>query len=205
MELIDRRNNCLIISNVENHRSLGLAMDDEGALYVSDFERNEVRRYEREERCGGGIVAGGNGKGAALNQLIGRRQIFVDADHAVYVSESGNHRVAKWTRGAREGVVVAGGQGQGNSLAQLSCPSGIFVDQMDNVYVGDQANHRVMRWGKDAKEGEVIVGGNGEGSQDNQFNQPTSISLNDRGNLYVVDRNNHRVQRFDLRLTDLRE
>ena len=35
----------------------------------------------------GVLVAGGHGKGAAFNQLNYPRQIFVDADHSVYVSD----------------------------------------------------------------------------------------------------------------------
>ena len=220
--LIDRMHGGLIISEWGNRRvirwplnqerqnggegeviildtlSLGLALDDKGSLYVSDHEEHQVRRYKHKDRREGVIVAGGCGKGAALNQLDGPRQIFVDADRSVYVSDSGNHRVMKWTRGAREGVVVAGGHGQGDSLAQLYWCSGIFVDQMGSVYIVDQGNHRVMRWTKDAKEGEVVAGGNGRGSQNNQFDQPSSVSLDDQGNLYVVDLENHRVQRFDL-------
>ena len=70
-------------------------------------------------------MAGGHGQGTALNQLNSPRQILVDTDRSVYVSDSWNHRVMKWMGGAKDGVVVAGGQGEGNSLAQLSCPCGI--------------------------------------------------------------------------------
>ena len=216
--LLDRLNNGLIISEHGNRRvirwflpkdkqkrdeneviisnilCLGWAMDDEGALYVSDFERNEVRRYGRRDGRGGVIVAGGHGRGPALNQLDCPRQISVDAECCVYVSDSLNHRVMKWTTGAKEDVVVAGGQGEGNRLGQLQRPSGIFVDQMGSVYVADQENHRVMLWKKGAKEGEVIVGGNGRGVQNNQLNRPGSILLDDQKNLYVVDRDNNRVQ-----------
>ena len=78
-------------------------------------------------------MAGGYGKGPALNQLDGPRQIFVDADHSVYVSDKNNHRVVKWMKGAREGVVVAGGHGEGDSLRRLRRPSGIFVDRTGSV------------------------------------------------------------------------
>ena len=183
---------------VPSIRSLGLAMDEQGSLYISDFEKHEVRRYGREDRKDGVLVAGGNGQGAALDQLNVPRQIFVDADCSVFVSDSWNHRVMKWMKGASEGMVVAGGQRAGNSRTQLSSPSGIFVDQMGSVYVADQGNDRVMRWAKGAREGEVILGGSGEGTRSNQFNVPESISLDNHGNLYVVDRDNHRIQRFDL-------
>ena len=183
----------VIISNVV---CLGLAMDNEGSHYISDIEKDEICRYEPGEESEGVIVAGGNGKGAALNQLNGPRQIFVDSDRSVYVSDADNHRVMKWANGAKEGVVVAGGQGQGNSFGQLHRPTGVFVDRLGSVYVADQGNHRVMRWMAGAKEGELLVGGNGQGSQNNQLNRPASISLDDRGNLYVVDRDNHQIQCF---------
>ena len=177
--------------------SAALAIDDEGSLYVSDWEKNQVCRYGRGGRREGVTVAGGNDQGAGLNQLDRPRHLFVDADYCIYVSDTGNHRVMKWVKGAKEGVVVAGGQGEGNRLEQLRRPSGIFVDQMGSVYVADQESHRLMRWLKDAKKGEVIVGESGEGSQNNQLNRPASISLDDRGNLYVVDRNNNRISCFE--------
>ena len=55
--------------------SYGFATDDEGSLYVSDYKRHEVRRYARGDRTGV-VVAGGNGQGAASNQLNGPRNIF---------------------------------------------------------------------------------------------------------------------------------
>ncbi|CAF1542985.1 unnamed protein product, partial [Didymodactylos carnosus] len=92
-------------------------------------------------------------------------------DHAVYVSDCGNHRVMKWKEGAKQGIVVASGQGQGNSLSQLSNPLAV-VDQLGTVYVVDCLNHRIMRWRKGATQGSVVAGGNGEGEQSNQFNRP---------------------------------
>ena len=187
-------NGQVIISNI---LSVGLAMDDEGSLYVSDWEKDEVRRYGEDDVMGR-VVAGGNGKGDRLNQLNYPRHIFIDGDHSVYVSDSENNRVMKWMKNAKEGIVVAGGQGYGNSIKQLSYPGGLFVDSMESVYVVDQGNDRVMRWLRDGVEGSIIVGGNGRGSQDNQFNAPTSISFDRQGNLYVVDYNNDRVERFSL-------
>ena len=44
-----------------------------------------MRRYGRGDGRGGVIVAGGNYRGDALNQLNGPRNIFVDDDYSVYV------------------------------------------------------------------------------------------------------------------------
>ncbi|CAF1288867.1 unnamed protein product [Rotaria magnacalcarata] len=172
-------------------------MDDQRYLYVSDVEKHEVRRYQIGDK-NGTLVAGGNGQGAALNQLNWPRYIFVDRQQTVYVSECQNHRVMKWNEGATEGIVVAGGQGQGNAATQLSCPNGLFVDTLSTLYVADTVNSRVMRWLKGATQGTVTVGENGEETGANQFNGLFSLSFDRQRNLYVADYGNHRVQRFSI-------
>jgi sugar lactone lactonase YvrE len=183
-----------IVDNIHCH---GLAMDDEGSLYVTDTVNNEVRRYRRGETTGI-VVAGGNGQGATANQLNGPLYVAVDEEHAVYVSDYNNHRVMKWVKNAKEGIVVAGGQGQGNHLTQVYYPNGVLVDATGNVFVADYVKNRVVRWGRGASQGTVVVGGNWEGEGANQFDGPTSLSFDRHGHLYVVDCGNNRVQRFSL-------
>ncbi|CAF5115562.1 unnamed protein product, partial [Rotaria sp. Silwood1] len=135
-----------IISNIS---CWGLTMDENGSLYVTDYVKNEVRRYRRGESQGT-VVAGGNGSGNRLDQLSCPSYVFVDRDHSVYVSDWDNHRVMKWMEGAKQGIVVAGGQGKGNDLTQLSSPRGVIVDQLGTVYVADLGNNRIMLWPKGA-------------------------------------------------------
>ncbi|CAF2058621.1 unnamed protein product, partial [Rotaria magnacalcarata] len=83
---------------IDNIACWGLAMDEQRYLYVSDYGKHEVRRYQLgEEICT--LVAGGNGEGAGLNQLDFPGYLFVDRDHSVYVSDYSNHRVMKWVEG----------------------------------------------------------------------------------------------------------
>ncbi|CAF4208541.1 unnamed protein product [Adineta steineri] len=190
------KNGETIISDIDCCR---LTMDNNRNLYVSDWKKNEVRRWKQGEREGT-IVAGGNGEGNYLNQLDCPSYIFVDQDHSVYVSDRHNKRVMKWMKGAKEGIVVAGGKGQENSLTQLSNPQGVIVDHLGNVYVADYFSHRIMRWREGSCEGSIVVGGNGKGEQSNQFNSPTGLSFDVQGNLYVVDLYNHRIQKFNIDL-----
>ncbi|CAF1338406.1 unnamed protein product [Adineta steineri] len=215
--IVDKKNDSLIISDYGNRRVVrwsrqngtngetiisdidcrGLTIDKNGDLYVSDIEKDEVRRYKQGE-TEGTIVAGGHGKGNHLNQLDCPTYIFVDEHHSVYVSDCLNHRVMKWMKDAKEGIVVAGGKGKGNSLTQLSYPHGVVIDHLGNAYVTDSNNYRIMRWCEGSCEGSIVVGGNGEGEQPNQFSYPTGLSFNVQGNLYVVDIDNCRIQRFDI-------
>ncbi len=192
-----RRNRRQIQTIISHINCWGLTMDNSGDLYVSDYMKNEVRRWKIGD-TNGIIVAGGNGPGEGLNQFNSPTHIFVDGNHSVYVSDFNNHRVMKWMKGATEGIVVAGGQGEGNSLTQLSHPYDVFVDHLDNVYVTDTDNNRIMCWSSGSKEGSIVVGGNGTGQQSNQFKYPRGLSFDRQGNLYVVDYYDDRVQRFDI-------
>ncbi|CAF3014835.1 unnamed protein product [Rotaria sp. Silwood2] len=181
---------------ISNYFYTSLTMDNQGSLYFVNQWMHEVRKYQRGD-TEGKTVAGRNGEGNKLDQLFRPWGVFVDREHTVYVSDSGNQRVMKWEQGGKQGTVVAGGQG-GDSLTELYCPRGIVVDQLETVYVADELNNRIMRWPKGAKQGSIIIGGNGKGSNSNQLNYPIGLSLDLYGNLYVVDSDNARVQRFDI-------
>ncbi len=68
----------------------GLTIDSEGSLYVSHDGGDRVTKWPDAE-----IVAGGNGRGATLNQLDYPYNIFVDQDQTVCVADHYNNRVMK--------------------------------------------------------------------------------------------------------------
>jgi len=178
----------------------GLAMDDKGYIYISDYERHEVKRW-RVGNTNGTVVAGGNGKGNGFDQLYFPTNIYVDQNHSVYISEQNNSRLTKWVKDAKVGIIVAGGQNQGSGLTQLSSPRGVVVDQFNTIYVADSFNNRIIRWFEGATQGSIVVpGGNGTGEESNQLYEPIGLSFDQQGNLYVSEREKHRVLRFDINL-----
>ena len=215
--IVEKRTDSLIICDMRNKRVVrwprqngtsgqtiisdidcsGIATDNNGDLYVSDWRKNEVRRWKIGE-TNGTLAAGGNGRGDRHNQLASPAYLFVDEDHSVYVSDYSNHRVMKWVKGGKEGTIVAGGQGQGKKLTQLDNPLGVVVDHLGNVYVADTSNNRIVCWPKGAKEGRLIVGGNMEGQEADAFCRPLGLSFDRQGHLYVVDQGNNRVQKFEI-------
>ncbi|CAF1370489.1 unnamed protein product [Adineta steineri] len=214
--IVNQQNHSIIIADLANSRVIqwcnqnqqilirnidcyGLVMDKHGFLYVSDYKKNEVRRWKMGEYNNEGIiVAGGNGQGNQLNQLNYPTFIFVDEDQCVYVSDCFNHRVMKWKKDAKEGRIVAGGNGKGENSNQLSSPEGVIVDASSQIYVADSGNHRIMRWCEGKEEGEIVVGGNGAGNQPNELNGPTGLCFDVEGNLYVVDFENDRIEKFEI-------
>jgi sugar lactone lactonase YvrE len=173
---------------LENIACWGLAMDDQRCLYISNIEKDEVRRYQMGEK-NGTLVAGGHGRGAGLKQLNEPSYIFVDRQQTVYVSDIRNHRVMKWNKDATEGIAAVRG-----------FPRGLFVDALETIYVADYGNHRLMRWPKGATQGSVIASGNAEGEVANQLYCPWGLSFH-HDHLYAADHSNHRVQRFPLEQT----
>lgn len=175
-----------IINDIYCH---GLAMDNRNALYVTDTETDEVRKYAYRSRMPV-RVAGGNGQGSNLNQLQCPISISVDDEGAVYVSDCGNHRVVKWDRGSREGIIVAGFDGQGSKKTQLSFPRGIVVDLNGNLYIADENNHRIVRYRKNSTICDILI-------DSIKLKNPLALAFDRHNNLYVVDKSS-RLLRFPL-------
>ncbi|CAF2201461.1 unnamed protein product, partial [Rotaria magnacalcarata] len=72
--------------------------------------------------------------------------IFVDTLGTLYVADQENHRVMRWTQGAKQGTVIVGGNGQGAGANQLKYPRGVSFDRHGNLYVVDMGNNRVQRF-----------------------------------------------------------
>ncbi|CAM4864784.1 unnamed protein product [Rotaria socialis] len=93
------------------------------------------------------VVAGGQGKGNALTQLSDHQGIFVDTFGTLYVVDTWNHRVMRWTQGdKKQGTVILGGNGQGGGANQFQYPIGLSFDRHGNLYVADELNNRVQRF-----------------------------------------------------------
>ena len=74
------------------------------------------------------------GLGSNLNQLHSPQGIYIDSSNTLYIADSNNFRVLKWTLGASEGTVVAGGNGSGSANNQLAYPGDFVIDSSNNLY-----------------------------------------------------------------------
>jgi len=116
--------------------------------------------------------------------------IALDSSGNVYVADTYNHRVQKFTSSGHF-VTKWGSQGSGDG--QFNEPYGIALDSSGNVYVADQRNHRVQKF---TSSGQFVTKWGSFGSGDAQFIYPYGIAVDNTGNVYVADTYNHRVQKF---------
>ncbi|CAM4841247.1 unnamed protein product, partial [Rotaria magnacalcarata] len=81
---------------------------------------------------------------SALTQLFVPQGLFVDTLGTVYVADTSNNRVMRWTQGAKQGTIIVGGNGAGAGAEHLGVPVGLSFDRRGNLCVADQDNDRVQ-------------------------------------------------------------
>ena len=181
--------------------SYNLFVDKYDNVYMSDYGNHRVMKFPSNSTSGtnGVMVAGLGIQGSNASQLNGPRSLFVIGSEILYIADSVNHRIQKWTIGATFGTTVAGTGQLGTGLSQLSYPCTVIVDSNGSMYITDYGNNRIVRWRLGASLGECIAacsGGTGIGS--NQIGGPISMTFDSTGSLYVSDYNNYRVQKFQI-------
>ncbi|MFI0242665.1 RICIN domain-containing protein [Streptomyces sp. NPDC016845] len=134
----------------------GVAVGQEGDLYIADSSNNRVRRVTADgtiSTVAGTGTAGfsGDGAPAASAQLNFPLALVADSGGALYISDYSNQRVR---RISADGVIstVAGTGAAGFSgdsgpatAAQLNNPRGLAVDCVDTLYIADFDNHRIRK------------------------------------------------------------
>jgi|GEM_PF-1854001 len=199
-----------LISSSQSMTINGLTVDKSGNVFVLD-RMNGVLKYNS---TGTLITQWGNtGPGLGNGQFNVPMYIAVDVNGNIYVSDTGNNRIQKFTN---NGIYVTQWGTLGTGSGQFSYPQGITIDATGNVYVVDGAplpnteipNYRVQQFCPTNGMNYKCVGVIGSsGSAPSQFTNPVGIIFNPiDNNLYVCDVGNTRIEVFgttQLRVADI--
>ncbi len=168
----------------------GLAVDQQGSLFVVDNGNNRIQKFDN---AGNFIILWGN-FGSANANFHNPTGIACDGKGDVWAVDTNNHRVQKFD-GKLGGYIMKFGS-RGNGEGQFNSPWGIAVDRVRGyVYVVDSANFRVQKFDM---SGEFVMSWGSFGNGDGQFYFPRGVAVDQSdGSVYVVDMGNHRVQKFD--------
>jgi len=128
---------------------------------------------------------------STLNEPWG---IGIGPDGSVYVTDTWNHRIQKFTT-TGEFVSTWGSYGLAESPEALYGPRGLAVDDIGRVYVADTGNKRIVVFTAD---GAYITQFGSGGLDPGLFDEPVGIAVDAEYRLYVTDTWNQRIQTFVL-------
>lgn len=177
---------------------VAIAIAGDGMVYCSDEHENTISLFDPDsvvtypeagpgpnDREGWGV------KGSEEGQLNGPSGLAFDANDDLYVTDSLNNRVQKFSKGG-DFILAFGRYGTGDG--EFNRPWGITVDGEGAVYVVDWGNHRVKKFSADGTY-LMSFGGPGEGA--NSLSNPAGVAVDSDGDVYVTDWGNRRVQIYE--------
>ena len=194
-------------------RPLGIAVNNTGEIFVSDYGNNRIRKIDSAGNVS--TYAGNGGQGstdgisssASFNNPKG---IALDSNGNLFVADSGNHLIRKIdTNGMVSTYAGNGSQGDNDGHrfeASFSSPDGVTVDDHNNVFVSDRSNKKIRII---SSSGEVYtIAGSGDygdlnGSGDNaSFGFTANIILNENNDILLADEKNNVIRKISYTLSD---
>ncbi|MDD5467136.1 MAG: TIGR03663 family protein [Anaerolineales bacterium] len=169
-----------------------LAIAADGSLFVVDTQNHRIQHLDAAGQVIDvwGSFSDNNlapAPGGTFNQPWG---IALGEDGAVYVADTWNHRIQKFTAQG-EFLTMWGYFGQAETPDALWGPRDIAVDGQNRVYVTDTGNKRVVVY---TSEGEYIAQFGEVGLAPGQFDEPVGIAFGTEGQIFIADTWNQRVQ-----------
>lgn len=164
----------------------GIVVSDDGELYVSDTDADQVvqiSNYSPLENQFGGYGYGADRLRRPLGLAVGEK-------NELYVCDSENDRVAVFDRYGSFRKSLAEGS--------LSEPAGVCTGPEDVLFVADTGHHRIVVL--DLRTGEVaaLIGGPDAGQRPGAFRAPADVAFGAGKFLFVLDAGNHRIQKFEM-------
>ena len=176
----------------------GLALSLDGNVYVTDEHENRILVFAPDRiqpypefDADGEQIAGWGEAGPGEGQLDGPAGIEFDRDDHVFVVNSGNSRIQKFTK---DGRFLLGWGRPGTAQGEFTRPWGICFDGDGNVYVADWGNHRVQKFTPD---GQYLMSFGTSHEDGGDLDHPAGVAVDSDGDVYVTDWGNRRVVIFE--------
>ncbi|MFQ5672146.1 MAG: hypothetical protein ACE5G9_03550 [Nitrospinales bacterium] len=192
----------------------GIAVDQEGNVYISKRDMNVVSRIGRDgtiRPVAGSGVSGftGDGGPALQAKLKLPAGLTFDRKGNLYIADRDNHRIRKVdtsgiiTTVAGNGTPGFSGDGGPAIQASLNLPAGVAVDDRGRIFIADRSNDRIRMVDEKgiihtyAGTGIAEYGGDGGPATKAHLRKPFGLALDKKQNLYIADRGNNRIRKVD--------
>ena len=171
-----------------------VAVDAGGDIYVADTWNHRVQRLDDQGRVlNNWGVFGQTRVGELLAQGVfyGPRDIALDAEGRIFVTDTGNKRVQVFEP---DGTFAFDWGGGGIAAGYLDEPVGIAIGPTGEVYVADTWNKRIQVFDR---EGAYLREWPIEGWEETSVEDKPYLAVDSRGYVYVADPGKYRVLVFD--------
>jgi DNA-binding beta-propeller fold protein YncE len=164
-----------------------VAFDGAGNVYVSEYGRNNrVQVFDRDLRHLRTFGRLGSGDGE-----LSRPQSVAVLNDVVYVTDSCNHRIARFSP---DGRWLGALGGTGSAPGEYRFPYGLDVDDDGNLLVAEFGNNRVQRI--DPATGRALSTWGRQGRLAGELSYAWAVQHLPGGGAIVVDAGNHRLQKI---------
>ena len=166
----------------------GIAVQSDRMRVITESERQHcVCVYNHD----GSKVSTFGSKGVGPGEFNNPRGITVDVLDNIFVADSGNHRIQKFSK-SFELTASVGKEGKKN--LQFKQPSGVSVDPISGkIFVADTGNHRIQVLNEDLSFSHTF---GKKGGDIGHLHSPSDVSVSVNGFVYVADTDNSRIQVF---------
>ncbi|MES2703072.1 MAG: T9SS type A sorting domain-containing protein [Bacteroidota bacterium] len=192
---------------------LGIAVDNEGNIFVADAANRVVRKISNTgliSTYAGNHTYGFSGDGgpATYAQLSNIFGLALDNTGNLYICDATNERVRKVspagiiTTVAGNGSTGSGGDGGPATAAELNRPIGVSVNANGDILIADSRNNRIRKVNSAgiistvAGTGGAGYSGDGIAATSALLNHPLSVISDTEQNVYIADMRNFRVRKI---------
>ena len=155
----------------------GVAVDQFGTVIVADSSNYRIQQF-----ASGSLIGVTSATNSSVNLLGQVRDLHIDVNNNVYVTDSDNSQVVQYHLYNGIGVVLAPTNKTGSGANQLQGPFGNFMDGNGTLYIADAGNQRIQKWPSNAVSGMTVAGITGSpGSNSTQLSSPYSIVVDNNG------------------------
>ena len=177
-------------------RPRGIAVAPDGSLYVADTENHRIQHLSPDGtvlQVWGSFAASSQNAPAPEGSFNEPWGIAVGPDGSVYVTDTWNNRIQKFTADGKFLKTWGYGISQTDDPLGFYGPRAVAVDAQGHVLVTDTGNKRVVVFDS---EGNYVTKFGGTGLGPGQFDEPVGITVDSAGQVFVADTWNQRIQVF---------
>ena len=134
--------------------------------------------------------------GSASTQLCSPTGLAVGYNFDLYVADTNNDRVQRFSDRSLKGETIVGAGGRMNTT--LLRPTALIPDRDGTLFILDSGHRRVVHYFWSGWRCVIGCSATGNEPLSGELSSPTHLAFDQQGNLFVLDQGSRRVEKYQL-------